>query len=70
MVVVALTAGAVSTVLSCVNLILILGAEKPKPYAANRKNPFFSVTDVVATLFSPPEFSIEILALTGALVNP
>jgi hypothetical protein len=53
--------GAVTT-FSCVNFTLIVGEEKVKPLAERYNQPFFSLTIVVATFFSPSEDVIEISA--------
>jgi len=47
---------------SWVSFTFTVGLEKVKPYAAKRNQPSFSLTIVVATLFSPDSLITETLA--------
>ena len=60
----------VATGASWVSLTLTVGLEYVKPFAEKNIHPFFSIKEVVATLFVPSGAMIDIVALTGAFENP
>ena len=60
----------VATGTSWVSLTLTVGLEYVKPFAEKNIHPFFSIKEVVATLFVPSGAMIDIVALTGAFENP
>lgn len=63
-------AGRVIVAGSCVSFTWTVGAEKVKPLADKYNQPSFSFTVVTAVCCSPPALTTEMVALTGASLNP
>ena len=60
----------VAGLLGWLKLTLIVGVEKPNPYAAIRSQPSFSLTNLVAAVDTPELSTTDIEAFNGALLKP